>query len=138
MSQQWQVHTQRLTIVSTCTFNAWAAMCNDVYTKPPTSIFYTHTCAHTHTHLFSTPSLSLNNPHPTHTHTHTRTHTHTHTHTCEYNIYLINITSLYTAYLYVYIELEIHKQTNNIYFVLFVIDYVIVFIPVYTWLLSNS
>ena len=69
MSQQWQVHTQRLTIVSTCTFNAWAAMCSDVYTKPPTSIFYTHT--HTHTHLFSTPSLSLNNPHPTHTHTHT-------------------------------------------------------------------
>ena len=98
-----QVHTQRLTIVSTCTFNAWAAMCNDVYTKPPTSIFYTQTCVHTH--LFSAPSLSLDNPHPT--------HTHTHTHTCEYNIYLINITSLYTVYLYVYIELEIHKQTNK-------------------------
>ena len=80
MSQQWQVHTQRLTIVSTCTFNAWAAMCNDVYTKPPTSIFYTHTCVHIHTHLFSAPSLSLNNPHPTHTHTHTHTHTQTTSH----------------------------------------------------------
>ena len=59
MSQQWQVHTQRLTIVSTCTFNAWAAMCSDVYTKPPTSIFYTHTHTHTHIHNYVSHHLHV-------------------------------------------------------------------------------
>ena len=73
MSQQWQVHTQRLTIVSTCTFNAWAAMC---YTKPPTSIFYTHmrTHTHTHTHIYSLLPPFLSIIHTQHTHTHTHTH----------------------------------------------------------------